>query len=785
MTRHFSASPWGECATFHNVANPRGAKARSPVAASAGSGSGSIRAMVLSTLACGAALWPTAATSAATSEGVSESTPGKVEVLVVTAERRTENLQTAPVAASVLTSDALAARNILNVDDLEFATPSLTIASNGQSNQMNIRGIGKEDNSGTATSAVATYRDGVGTVSGFFNGEPYYDLASVEVLRGPQGTFVGENAAGGAIFVNSRDPEVGGKYDGYIRGGLGDYSQQSLEGAVNLPLSDTFAARVAFYHLARDSYYDVYMDQAATIRNPRVNDIDYNSWRVGLRWQPNETWDVKLKFDYNNIDNHGFAFGIVPGWPNPTGWGFFGYPEATNLSANPYKIGNNATDNYARDLIQRGVLDVRHTFANDLMVRSISGVQDVDSYIRNDDDGSAVMDRRQHIRAKFRIYTQEFSLISPAENRFNWIVGAYYRDETLDFPNNDGFVLTDADHYSAPPFDFSPPGVPYEEITLPWHTPRQTAAGFGQVSYGLTDALTLQVGLRYQYYKVSEDAELGLGFIAPGFVLPDNAHYSEKATTGKVALNWQASDNNYFYAFVATGNTTGGVSVVVFNKDFKNQDTIDYEAGWKGTLFDGHLLTQIGGFYNELDHYQAYFVDALSGTGTYQNLDGTSKVYGMEATAQSVFGRFSFDTGAAWIHSELGSALIFDDVLGTDIDTDGKRQPYTPQYTLFAGAQYEFQLPGGATLTPRVDYAWIDMQTTTPLNRVANGVHIDRIDSHHQLNGRLAFELRNWEVYAVITNATNEKYIEAHGGPGYNAYPTPPRNYSINVNYRF
>ena len=108
-----------------------------------------------------------------------------------------------------------------SVDDLEFASPSLTVNQNGQSNQINIRGIGKEDNSGTATSAVATYRDGVGTISGFATGEPYYDIASIEILRGPQGTFVGENAAGGAVFVNTRDPEVGGKYDGWVEVGGG------------------------------------------------------------------------------------------------------------------------------------------------------------------------------------------------------------------------------------------------------------------------------------------------------------------------------------------------------------------------------------------------------------------------------------------------------------------------------------------------------------------------------------------------------------------------------------
>src|SRR5512135_1936475 len=124
-----------------------------------------------------------------------------VETVVVTGERRKENLQSAAVAATVLTADDLRKHEVKGVDDLEFSTPSLAIAHNGQSNQINIRGIGKEDNSGNATSAVAIYRDGIGTISGFATDEPYYDIGTVEVLRGPQGTFSGENAAGGAIFI--------------------------------------------------------------------------------------------------------------------------------------------------------------------------------------------------------------------------------------------------------------------------------------------------------------------------------------------------------------------------------------------------------------------------------------------------------------------------------------------------------------------------------------------------------------------------------------------------------
>ena len=116
---------------------------------------------------------------------------------------------------------------------------------------------------------------------------------------------------------------------------------------------------------------------------------------------------------------------------------------STNLTNDPFTIGNNSPDNYARDQIHRGILDIHKTFSDGLVFRSVSGVQDLDTIIRNDDDGGLQVDQRQDIRGEFKIFTQEFSLLSPVENRFNWIVGAYYRDETLDFPTQYGFYLYD------------------------------------------------------------------------------------------------------------------------------------------------------------------------------------------------------------------------------------------------------------------------------------------------------------------------------------------------------
>ena len=127
--------------------------------------------------------------------------------LVVTAERRTRSVQTTPISVTVLAGADLQKKGITSVDQLQFSMPSLTLQNFGQGNSFDIRGIGKGDGSSAiGVSAVITYRDGVATFPGYFQDETYYDLASIEVLRGPQGTFVGQNATGGAVFITEANP---------------------------------------------------------------------------------------------------------------------------------------------------------------------------------------------------------------------------------------------------------------------------------------------------------------------------------------------------------------------------------------------------------------------------------------------------------------------------------------------------------------------------------------------------------------------------------------------------
>jgi iron complex outermembrane receptor protein len=209
---------------------------------------------VMVALAC----LPTNAHGAETaSAGRTAAASDELQEIVVTAERRSTDLQLTAVAASVLTGADLTARQINTIDNLAFSTPSLTVQSSGENAVINIRGIGRSDAGAQDSAGVLIYRDGVSTTpNGLISDEPYYDIASIEVLRGPQGTFAGQNATGGAIFINEANPTLD-RFGGWVEGQYGNYNDARLRAAVNIPLSDQVAIRIATDDENRETFFNM------------------------------------------------------------------------------------------------------------------------------------------------------------------------------------------------------------------------------------------------------------------------------------------------------------------------------------------------------------------------------------------------------------------------------------------------------------------------------------------------------------------------------------------------
>ena len=230
------------------------------------------------------------------------------------------------------------------MDQLQFIAPNVTIDNFGQGVDFDIRGIGKGEHNSQTTPGVITYRDGVATFPGYITEEPYYDVADIQVLRGPQGTFAGQNAIGGAVFVNTQNPVIGGGYDGYVQAQAGNYTDFGLQGAINIPIDDELAARVAFFGETRDSFYDMTTSTGAKYPG-NAGDGQWGAGRISLLWKPTDKLTVLFKTDVGVLDNGAYPadpytdrFKVLPGTTTPN-------PFYTDL----FKISANDTDQMAQD----------------------------------------------------------------------------------------------------------------------------------------------------------------------------------------------------------------------------------------------------------------------------------------------------------------------------------------------------------------------------------------------------------------------------------------------------
>ena len=591
-----------------------------------------------------------------------------VQVVTVTAGRRAEPLQTAPISATVLTGDDLARSGVNVVDQLQFATPSATVNNFGQGINFNIRGIGKAETNTQTTTGVVTYRDGVATFPGYFAEEPYFDIASVQVLRGPQGTFGGQNATGGAVLVESNDPVIKGGFNGYVAAQAGNYKDLGFQGAVNLPISSTLAARVAFNTESRDSFW--------TITGPYTGgngQLRAHSGRIGLLWQPIKALTVLFKNDYNHID-----MGAYPADP-------------VNSPNDPLNITANAFQK-ALDRFDRSVLKIEYTFDGGTKFRSISGYQHGNTAYAADLDGTSAGNWTFRDSVDETIYSQEFNLISPDRGPLTWVLGAYGQKDTYTFPPGEYVIGV-------------PPGNPATEYTLHGTNPKQTLAVFGQLGYQLSNDVKLVVEGRSSKSTTTNDVSV----VQYGTTIVDQQSATFKNFSGKIAVDWTLSDKQFLYAFVANAFRPGGLNVPVNATQpdpFKEEKVKTVEAGWKAIWLDGRVQTQTGAYFNHYENFQVTIGYPNFPVFKFElNTPEPAHIYGFEEQVQAQLGDgWSAHANLGWMHSEIGRFYASDPRVSTTTPCDPATGPASAGCADLTGhrqtgrADRDLQHRGGASV---------------------------------------------------------------------------------------
>lgn len=690
--------------------------------------------------------------------------------IIVTAQRRDESLQQVAVAATAITGDSLQEKGVQKLDDLQRVAPGLSISDAGLTQSVNIRGIGLASGSPAVSNGVATYLDGVFQPP-IVTTNSFYDIASVEVFRGPQGTFVGSNSTGGAIFINSRNPELG-ELGGYAELSAGNYDAIGAEGALNLPVGDTLALRGAVKYRKRDSFYD-----SVGSANTTAGRLDEIAGRVGALWKPTESFQALLKVEMADKETGGYAYRPFAG----TYYYQFRTDDIRKL--------NYDTPTRNDEKAFQATLELKYEFAGGITLRSMSGYQNKRIFNLYDSDATTGLPQStsdQYVRE--RMWTQEVNLISPTDGLFSWVLGGYFQRNIIDvdITNRTQGFPTDIDILT-----------------------RKTTTGiFAQGTYKITPELALDVGARYSHYTASGEGivAIGRGILSPtGIPVADlSGDHKDGRMTGKVSLNWTPDANNLVYAFVARGYKSGGF--VSMTQEFKPETVLDYEIGWKSTFAGGRVRTQLGAFYYDYKNFQFDVLAPSTGQITTTNL-ASAKLKGIEAQIQARTHGFTFDAGLAYVDSKLANVSFIDqraalrDFPGITLPrqcASGETQnpaicldyaPYTrstaggpnlfsPKWTYNLGARYDLHL-GDATVTPQVNYAYVGPQFTyigySPIS--------DRISGRGLLSAQLGIAWKNFNVDIYGTNLTNKEYVT--GQNGNNEFYGAPREYGVRARVNF
>lgn len=714
-------------------------------------------------------------------------TASVLEEIVVTAERRPSTEATTPISMVAISGTDLENRQLKTISDLQVAVPAVSVASAGVSNYVNIRGIGNTSSSAFITSGVAVFNDGVFEHGTTGLSTPFFDLASVEILRGPQGTFIGQSSTAGAILINSRDPSLD-DVSGYVEGQVGTFTDKKIAMAVNLPLSETFAVRTAVHHESRNSFYNNIGSLVGATTKPFTDpgNLNTDDVRVGLLWQPSAKFRMLLKAQLDRSRNDD-----VPGSPNQNTYvdpvsGQEKHSTYYDYSTHdPFVLNYDYQNTFLNETYERYSLDTKYDFDSGYSLRSVTGLQRSSLFESGDGDASSANAVQSYNTISPRYhYSEDLTLLSPTDGRLSWIVGAsiFYMDST---------TTSTTRSYNSPYLPTS---------TLRSTTNTRTSATtnqrtiYGQLSYELLSSLQLQIGLRQNY-----DRNTGRN------IQGATAEYTDSNPTGKIGLNWTPVSGQFFYVFASRGYKAGGVNIGQAN--FEPEHVDDYEIGWKGEMLDKRLRAELGAYYMKYQGMQIQQLNFSTGQANAVTNVQDSTIKGIEASLEGRFGGFGFDTNVAYTQSELGALSTVatyrlpDGGVGTlgpqcPVAGGGRCFDYTPYITNVAGgtnayspkitfnAGLDYGIPvGDKILRPRVTFTHTDKQ-------YASIFQLDNyflLGSRNLWNGYLSYEGKSWMAQIYGTNLTDQVYVAGTftGAGRSNVYYGAPRQYGIRLSYSF
>lgn len=634
-----------------------------------------------------------------------------LEEITVTARKREESLQDTPISITAFSGDDLELRGITRIDRIQDFAPNVVFQNytnqGGATNNasMYIRGIGQNDFVPTVEPGVGLYIDGIYFGRTLGSTLDLIDIERIEVLRGPQGTLFGRNTIGGAISVTTKKPDH--EFAAKARMVVGTDDKMNLQGAVNIPFSDTLFASLSVASLTQDGYVK------RTFDGKDLGDKETLSGRAALRWLPTDNLELNLTVDYARDRDSGAPNTLVGASFDPGSFAFLNNvlpflpcgatpPNPAGSSNNPacfnsqyFLNGQDANAGTAPIFSDNDVWGVAATVtwqANDwLELKSISALREVDSHFGHDLDASPVNLGATQDKLKQKQLSQELQLLGTAfEEQLHWVAGFYFFQEEGANVNTIDFITVGA--RSGGDFD------------------NDSVALYAQGTYDLTEKLSLTLGLRYtedskEFLPDQYVTNPGLTPFSVGTRLLPHVKVETEAeeVTPMLNLSYYLTDALLTYVTYSEGFKGGGFHQRVFpplqeTPSFDPEFVNSYEVGFKYNSPDKTLRLNGSAFYTDYEDIQVTVFNAIAPVT--DNAGGAS-IMGFELEAQWV-------PAPTWLVS--GSAGYLDaeyDKVRPDTGLSGdERLPRVSDWTLSAGLSKEFFLGAYGTLKPRLDWSY-------------------------------------------------------------------------------
>jgi iron complex outermembrane receptor protein len=694
-----------------------------------------------------------AQTNSEAGESASPAASNELGEIIVTAEKRSTNLQRTPISITVLSGDLMQKEQVRTLEDITSLVPNFQMSETEGYPQITVRGVGITNFVPGAEGEVAVNLNEVYISRPIAQLTSLYDVSSIEVLRGPQGTLYGRNATAGSVNIATSKPTD--VWSGYFRSTTGNYGLVNVEGGIGGPIiDDTLLFRIAGIRETRDGY------GKNIVTGNDVDNKDNSGARITLVYRPNSNFKATLIGEwYKEHDNgasvHYFGAAGLTGLPGALGvpptFVHFGGFSATNA----YDVANGRDPKFY--LRTTGVTGTLEWFRDAFSVKSISGYRDQSSHTGTPADGGST-DNGVFIAGEPAHSLSEELQAHYDTQTAHVTVGLYYFGENDNYLPASVIASNALLNYDFPtlPQRTGPGFVDFAEIG--GLTKTTAKAAFVEGSYEVIKDLTITVGARYSRENKQLFQRYGVDLYKP--YTADTAPPPEIAipprtfvsTTPKAGIQYQIDSQTLLYFTYAQGFKSGGFDPGSAPAvAYQPEKLSDYEGGVKTTLFDNRLRLGLSGFYYNYTDLQ---VQEIVGVTVATTNAATAKIYGSEVEVSAALtDALTLDATGSFLHARYGHYAGPDAArpLIPVVDFSGNELNNAPDWRAHLGLSYRWNVrDGNVVLRGEGDYS-------SKFYFSAANIPLMGQSAFAKENGFLTYNISNgWYLTAFARNITGK-----------------------------